>query len=441
MNITSLLIGILVALAGGLMLGFWLGSMFRRPKQDGQQSSEAPTERKREQILLLSSQKMEAVGRLAGGVAHDFNNLLSTIMGHAELMMMSEAPDSQRYQDLETIQNAGKRGAALTRKLLLFSRKEVTDPQILDLNELLTEMNKLLRRMIGEYIDLQLAMASDLKTVKADPSLLEQVIFNLAVNAQEAMCTGGKVVISTRNVNLPQDAPKPSGYFHGKMDLAAGPYVMLSVADTGLGILPEALEHIFEPFYSTKDMVRGSGLGLSTAYGIITQANGTITVESTVQVGTTFRAYIPACEGQPTGAKSGSNQPAKATGGDETILIVEDEQATRELIRDMLGNAGYNVLEACHPDQAISLANTHEGTIHLLLTDVVMPQVSGPLIAEQIIKIHPEMRVLFMSGYRDETITHHGIWKTKPSQFLNKPFTSQKLLTTVRVLLDRSDRN
>jgi len=427
-----------------LLLGFYLGrrDMLRRRHRDAQTLTRVTgrinSKQQHEEMLLMHSQKMEAIGRLAGGVAHDFNNLLSVVMGHTQLLMMHEKPDTPTYSSLDEINKASQRGASLTRQLLLFSRKEVCDPRIINLNSILTEMNKLLRRVIGEHISLELVLHPDLVSVKADPSLIEQVIFNLVVNSQEAMATGGKLTISTRNVNLPGDIPPVIGTSCGAVELEPGLYVMLSVADTGSGIAPEALPQIFEPFFTTKEAGRGTGLGLSTAYGIITQSRGAIIADSSLAQGSVFRFFLPVCEEVQASPSLISPQAERtACVGSETILLVEDEQGMREMVRDILKSAGYTVLEACHPAQAMSICRSHSGPLDMLLTDVVMPHFSGPTLAMQVVKTYPTIKLLFMSGYRDETITHHGLKEISPEQFLHKPFTPKELMRKVRDLLDQ----
>jgi len=382
------------------------------------------TEQKLLESELLQAQKMEAVGRLAGGVAHDFNNALMVISGYTELMQES-LPPGLRGQGEEVLK-ATHRAASLTRQLLAFSRKQITQPTLLDLNSVVDDIEKMLRRLIGEDVELSIIKGWDLKNVKADRGQIEQVLMNLAVNARDAMPRGGKLVIETSNLELNRRLPQPP-YVH------AGDYIVLSVSDTGCGMGRETQAHIFEPFFTTKEIGKGTGLGLSTVYGIVKQGGGYISVYSEVGQGTTFRIYLPQCD-----ARTGSDvQPLSAPVlfGTETVLLVEDDDALRALGIHSLQRHGYKVLDAANGSQAMDIAEKHAGPIHLLLTDVVMPGFSGPELANGLLSFRPEMKVLFMSGYTYELIVGHGVLD-KEVTLVEKPFSIDLLLRTVREVLD-----
>jgi PAS domain S-box-containing protein len=378
---------------------------------------------------LRQSQKMEAVGRLAGGIAHDFNNLLMVISGYCEFLTDRVGADSDLRGLVHEIQRATERAAALTRQLLAFSRKQMLAPKVMDLNAVVSENLKMLTRVIGEDIELLMVPGSGLGAVKADPSQIEQVIMNLAVNARDAMPQGGKLTIETANVTLDE------GYARLHAPVSPGEYVMLAISDTGTGMDADTHAHIFEQFFTTKG-TKGTGLGLSTVYGIVKQSDGYIWVYSEPDKGTTFKFYLPRVSpsGEPVPA-----QPSRALAASgqvrETILLVEDENTLRHLARQYLSNQGYTVLEANNGVAALQLSATHPGPIHLLLTDVIMPGMNGRELAERISAARPETRVLFMSGYTENAIGHNGVMEPGIN-LLQKPFTLPALTAKVRETID-----
>jgi len=393
------------------------------------------TERKRAEEALHRSEehlrqalKMEAVGKLAGGVAHDFNNLLTVITGHSEMGLKRLTPKNSLYRHLDEIKKAGDRAAALTRQLLAFSRKQILQPEVLDLNHIVVELNKMLHRLIGEDIDLLMALAPDLGKVKADPNQVEQVIMNLVVNARDAMPKGGKLTIETSNVSLSEEAAD----LH--VSVSAGPYVMLAVSDSGCGMDAVTQDRIFEPFFTTKEVGKGTGLGLATVYGIVKQSEGSISVYSEVGRGTTFKIYLPSVEGPVVDVEKGFENVGSLRGA-ETVLVVEDEEVVREMATEILRESGYQVLEAKHANEALELAAQYDGEIHLMLTDVVMPQMSGRELAQQLKPLRPEMKVLYMSGYTDDAIVHHGVLDPGTA-FIGKPFSIDALTRKLREILD-----
>ncbi|MEY2499773.1 MAG: two-component system, cell cycle sensor histidine kinase and response regulator CckA [Verrucomicrobiota bacterium] len=377
---------------------------------------------------LRHSQKMEAVGRLAGGVAHDFNNLLTAIIGYAELIATRTSSNSLAKQNAELIRKAGEQAAALTRQLLAFSRKQILQPKVIDLNALVVEMERLLRRVIGERFDLQSHPNAANGRVKADPSQLEQVVLNLGVNARDAMPRGGKLIIRTENVTLDGTAARQIS-----ASLAPGDYVMLSVADTGAGMDEETMSHIFEPFFTTKGPGKGTGLGLATVYGIVRQTGGGISVESELGKGSTFCIYLPV-ESAPVDFTRVPLAPVEKTDNFETVLVVEDEEIVRELVCEVLEHQGYNVL--CAPDgiEALNLADGFDGDIHLLVTDVIMPHMNGHELAGKLCALRPNMKVLYVSGYSDNDIGDHGTLDPR-HELLQKPFTPQTLARKIRDVL------
>jgi len=391
------------------------------------------TERKQLEDQLRQSQKMEVVGRLAGGIAHDFNNLLTVITGYSKLLLQRDLDDHDpRRKYVVEIDKAGERAAALTHQLLAFSRKQVLQPEVLDLNVVIAEMDKMLQRLIGEDINLVTVPGKGLGWVKADPGQMEQVIVNLAVNARDAMPLGGKLTIETANVELDER------YAHQRAEVTSGPYVMLAVSDTGMGIDEETLSHIFEPFFTTKEQGKGTGLGLATAYGIVKQSGGHLWVYSEVGRGTMFKVYLPRIGEVVEAAAPGSSRIALSQGS-ETILLVEDEAGVRALILEVLTERGYTVLEACNGDEALRLCEQRSSPIHLLLTDVVMPGgMNGRELAEQLTSLHPELKVLYMSGYTDEAIIHHGVLD-RGTIFLQKPFTPDALERKAREVLEMAN--
>ena len=356
------------------------------------------TERKALEAQLLQAQKMEAIGRLAGGVAHDFNNLLMAIMGYGELIRSSLVKDDPLYKYSEDILKATERAASLTQQLLAFSRRQVMQPQVLNLNRVAADLEKMLRRLIGEHIDLDIVAGPDLGAVKADPGQINQIIMNLAVNARDAMPTGGRLTLKTANIDF---AASHNCRFE---NIPPGRYVRLAVSDTGSGMDAETLDHIFEPFFTTKEMGKGTGLGLPMVYGIVKQNGGCVDVESRPGQGTTFKIYLPRLEA-PVEAPGDTMTLAAKLEGSETILVVEDEDALRTLLCRFFRLYGYNVLEARHGGEALLLCERHRGPIHLMVTDVVMPQMSGKELADRLAPLHPEMTVFFMSGYTDSDLT------------------------------------
>jgi len=385
------------------------------------------SDKRKLEAQLLQAQKMEAVGRLAGGVAHDFNNLLGVITGYAELLGKTLEPEHRGRGKLLEIQKAADRAAALTRQLLAFSRKQVLATRILDLNHIVAELDKMLRRLIGEDVQFLSRTAAGLWPVRADSGQIEQVIANLVVNARDAMPRGGTVVVETSNV-LVEDS-----YARSHADVSLGAYVMLTVSDTGEGMDEATQSHIFEPFFTTKEEGKGTGLGLATVFGIVKQSGGHIRVYSEPGVGSTFKVYLPrayeAAEAEPP------PEPAKPLHGTETILLVEDAEALRIMIREILEGAGYGVIECADPAEALRKPAPDVKRVHLLLTDVIMPQASGPEVARSLRKKHPGLKVLFMSGYTNQAIGHHGVLD-EGAQLLEKPFTTESLLRKVRSVLD-----
>jgi signal transduction histidine kinase len=374
---------------------------------------------------LRHSQKMEAVGRLAGGVAHDFNNLLTAIIGYAELIATRTSSNSLAKQNAELIRKAGEQAAALTRQLLAFSRKQILQPKVIDLNTLVVEMERLLRRVIGERFDLQSHPDAENGRVKADPSQLEQVVLNLGVNARDAMPRGGQLIIRTENVILDRQAAVQLS-----ASLAPGEYVMLSVADTGAGMDEETMSHIFEPFFTTKGPGKGTGLGLATVYGIVRQTGGGISVESEPGQGSTFRIYFPV-ESAPVDFTRTPLLPVEKSDNFETVLVVEDEDIVRELVCEVLEHQGYNVLCARDGIEALNLAEDYDGEIHLLVTDVIMPHMNGHELAHKLTALRPDMKVLYVSGYSDNEIGDHGTLDPR-YELLQKPFTPQVLASKIR---------
>lgn len=378
---------------------------------------------------LRQAQKMEAVGQLAGGIAHDFNNLLTAITGYSELSLRRLGADDPHRRNLEEIKKAADRAASLTRQLLAFSRKQILEPKVVNLNSIVDSTEKMLRRLIGENIEVSSILEPELWLVKADPSQIEQILMNLVVNARDAMPDGGKLTIETANVELDQN------YAGKHVMVSPGPYVMLAVSDTGIGMDAETEAHIFEPFFTTKEIGKGTGLGLSTVYGIVKQSGGYVWVYSEVGQGTTFKVYLPR-EFEPESAfvKSESRSIARGT---ETVLLVEDDDMVRNLAREVLESNGYRVLVASEATEALTLCENSRGEIKLVLTDVVMPQMGGKELAARLLQNSPDLKVLYMSGYTDNAIVHHGVLDESVS-FLQKPFTPDALAKKVREVLDES---
>ncbi len=393
------------------------------------------TERKRaeealraSQFQLQQSQKLEAIGQLAGGVAHDFNNMLTAIIGYTDLSLRRVGLENPIRRNLEETKKAAERAASLVRQLLAFSRKQILEPKVLDLNDVVRDMEKMLTRLIGENIKLATKLEPDLGSVKADPSQVEQIIMNLVVNARDAMPRGGKVTIETTNITFDDQTVLRH------VSVKPGEYVMLAVSDTGSGMDRETQRRIFEPFFTTKDIGKGTGLGLSTVYGIVKQSGGNIWVYSEQGMGTMFKVYLPRIDDATVCA--GEKQEPILLRGTETILLVEDEEVVRGLTKNILMQAGYNVLDAKGGEEAICVCRAHTGPIDLLLTDVVMPEISGKEVADRLLELRPTIRVLFMSGYTDEAIVQHGVLDANV-EFIQKPFTWFGLTRKVRDVLNR----
>ncbi|HTZ32680.1 MAG TPA: PAS domain S-box protein, partial [Methylomirabilota bacterium] len=385
------------------------------------------TERKQLETQLQQSRKMEAVGRLAGGIAHDFNNLLTIITGYTDLALSRASVPLDLRSDIERIEHAAGRAAALVRQLLAFSRKQVLQPKILDLNAIVVNMEKLLRRLVDDNIEMSTSIRDDLGKVKADPAQIEQVIMNLVVNARDAMPHGGRLLLETSNVAL------DAAYAFEHASVKPGNYVMLAVSDTGVGMDSETVGHIFEPFFTTKESGRGTGLGLSTVYGIVKQSGGYIWVYSEPGKGSTFKIYLPRVEAI---AEADTAKPVSLDHhrGTETVLLVEDEEAVRDLVKTILSGNGYHVIVARDPIHAGEIASKFPGEIHLLLTDVVMPGIGGRELAVSIQRHRPKIRVLFMSGYTENVITSGGMLEEGLS-FLQKPFSPAVLVQKIREAL------
>jgi two-component system, cell cycle sensor histidine kinase and response regulator CckA len=386
------------------------------------------TERRKLEAQLRQSQKMEAVGQLAGGVAHDFNNLLTAILGYCSLILDDVPEGNPMRQDLMEIQSAGERAASLTRQLLAFSRRQMLQPQVVDINTLVKELEKLLRRLISEDVELVMVLASDLLPVRVDPASIEQILVNLAVNARDAMPLGGRLTIETSNVEI-DDA-----YAVTHVVMRPGQYVMMAVGDTGRGMDASMRARVFEPFFTTKEQGRGSGLGLATVYGIVKQSGGYIWVYSEQEHGTVFKVYLPPAQTRARPRSTDSGKTSDTAHGWETVLLVEDEDAVRALAREVLRRHGYVVLEARHGVDALRVGERHPDDIHLLITDVVMPRMSGHEVAARLGTVRPNMKVLFMSGYTDHALMHREL--TAGEAFLQKPFTPEVFARTVRYVLD-----
>ncbi|HEY6561343.1 MAG TPA: response regulator [Polyangiaceae bacterium] len=392
------------------------------------------TERERAQEALRASesrlrqaQKMEAVGRLAGGVAHDFNNLLSVILSCGEFVLSDLPAGDELRADVEEILRAGQRAAGLTRQLLLFSRQRVLEPKVLDLNELLLSMEKMLARIVGEDVELRTVMGAAAGKVRVDPGSIEQVLMNLVVNSRDAMPTGGQITIETRDITLDE------AFASEHAGVNAGPHVMLAVSDTGIGMDRATQLRIFEPFYTTKPAGKGTGLGLSTVFGIVQQSGGTVWVYSEPGQGATFKVYLPQVAAAVDVIRA--SVAPRTLRGSETILLVEDEDQIRMVVRAILSRSGYEVLEARNGPDALALDAGHSGIIDLLLTDVVMPQMSGPEVAERLRAARPSMKVLCMSGYTDDSVFRHAVLD-RHFAYIQKPITPDSLTQKVREVLD-----
>jgi len=390
------------------------------------------TDRKALEAQLRQAQRMESIGRLSGGIAHDFNNLLSVIIGYSDVIEERVDGDNEVFKGIQEIKKAGQRAAGLTRQLLAFSRQQVLEPRVLNLNSVVADIGKMLLRLIGEDIELSTILQPGLGRVKADQGQIEQVIMNLAVNARDAMPHGGKLIIETRNVEL------DDVYSRQHPPTIPGRYIGLTVTDTGVGMDKETQSHIFEPFFTTKEKDKGTGLGLSVVYGVVKQSGGYIWVDSEPGKGTCFRIYLPRVE--EALEKDGRYAPPdKSFKGSETILLVEDEESLRALICSLLVQSGYTVLAANDGGKALEIAREHRGSIHLLLTDVVLPGIGGNVLAEKMFKQYPDVKVLFMSGYPANAVTTQGVLEAG-TFLLQKPFAPGTLRNKVREVLDAGFR-
>ncbi|MEW6207425.1 MAG: PAS domain S-box protein [Acidobacteriota bacterium] len=415
----------------GKLVALWLSGQVVRGEQGAVEGfemiAENLTERRALEEQLRQSQKMDAIGKLAGGVAHDFNNLLTVINGYADLLAGLHIKSDPRRQHAQEIKKAGARASSLTTQLLAFSRKQMLQPVALDLNAVITDSLKMLRRLIGEDIEVIVSLDADAGQIKADPTQIEQVIVNLAVNARDAMPDGGKLTIETSNVEIDESSA------HWNIDAPSGPYVMMAISDTGAGMDEETMRCIFEPFFTTKERGRGTGLGLSTVYGIVKQSGGHISVYSEKGLGTTFKIYLPRVDDRAE--RKSEDEQEEMPRGTETILVVEDERMVRELICRMLRGCGYTVLEAATGEQALEFCHNHDRQIHLLITDVVMPQISGPALAERVKAFRPQMKRLFISGYTDNALINDAVLEGGV-EFLQKPFSPLDLARKARQLMD-----
>jgi two-component system cell cycle sensor histidine kinase/response regulator CckA len=388
------------------------------------------SERRKLEEQFRQAQKMEAVGRLSGGVAHDFNNLLGVIIGYAEFLQENMDAENNLRGSVDEILKAGKRAASLTRQLLAFSRQQVLDPKVLDLNGVVSDMEKLLRRLIGEDIELTTRLVPELAHLKADQGQLEQVLMNLVVNARDAMPQGGKLVIETQNMIMDQAFVRRYPY-----PVQPGPYVLLTVTDGGIGMDAETKARAFEPFFTTKEKGKGTGLGLSTVYGVVKQSGGYIDIDSAPGVGTTFKIYLPRVD-EAIKSEKPSDTKANSFSGNETILVAEDEESLRRLTRNTLELCGYKVLEGKDGVEALQVSERHVGTIDLLLTDIVMPEMGGRALAQELLRRRPDIRLVYMSGYTGQAVGTQG--PVDPgSFFLPKPFTRETLTRKIREALDR----
>lgn len=392
----------------------------------GRKAAEEALRQSEEQ--LRQAQKIEAVGRLAAGVAHDFNNILTAITGHSELLLRQQAADDPLRKHAEQIEKAAHMAAALTRQLLTFSRKQLIEPRVLELNAVIVNIEKMLRRLIGEDIEFCTLLDPAAGHIKADPGQIDQVIMNLAVNARDAMPNGGKLTVTTANATLGKNHTK------NFPDLPAGEYVMMAIADTGTGMSEEVKAHLFEPFFTTKPPGKGTGLGLATCFGIVKQNTGHIEVHSEVGKGTTFKIYFPQVQ-TTLEPPRGRAVPTEAAGGNETVLLVEDEQGVRELAVGTLREKGYTVVEAVNGEEGLRIARQLDGKIDLVLTDVVMPVMGGKEMADALRTSHPDTKVLFISGYPDNALGDHGVLRPGTG-FLQKPYMTATLARKVREILD-----
>lgn len=398
--------------------------------QDITDRKQAEEERRKLEDQVRQAQKMESIGLLAGGVAHDFNNLLTPILGYADILSLDLADGDRRRKQLRQIREAAERAKEVAQRLLAFSRKQLLELKTVDLGDIIRKFENVLRRTIRENIEIKVKISPDLCLIKADSGQIEQVLLNLSINAQDAMPQGGHLVIAAESVDLDQS------YTSTCRDIQPGPYAVLSVRDTGVGIDDEDIKHIFEPFYTTKELGRGTGLGLSTVYGIVKQHDGSISASSEKGRGSTFKVFLPRVD-QEGGERveDDRHQPDDIAHGHETILVAEDNEIVRSLTRDMLNELGYKVLVAEDPERCIDLVQKHEGVIHLLLTDIIMPKMNGKELYDVLNHLQPKLKVIFMSGYASDLIGHQSIIDPDTS-FIQKPFSIQKLSEIIRRTLD-----
>jgi two-component system cell cycle sensor histidine kinase/response regulator CckA len=382
---------------------------------------------RRMELQLLQTQKMEAIGKLAGGVAHDFNNLLSVILGISALLLENMDPDHPMRADLTEIKQSGERAARLTGQLLAFSRRQILDPRVLDLNDVVASIDRMLQRIVGEDVELKIIAAEGLRRVRVDPGQMEQVIINLVVNARDAMPHGGALTIETADVELDE------AFAREHIGVVAGPHVLLAITDSGVGMDEATQSRVFEPFFTTKGTGKGTGLGLSTVFGIVKQSGGTIWFDTQIGRGTTFRVYFPATSEAAPSQRTASAAPISR--GTETILLVEDDATVRAVVAAILSSRGYRVIDTIDAAQALAICRDSSKPIHLLLTDVVMPRMSGRELASRIVEMRPGIKVLYMSGYTEDAIVHHGVVE-EGIAFLQKPITPGALTQKVRAVLD-----
>jgi signal transduction histidine kinase len=398
----------------------------------------AEAERERLQNQLHQAQRLESLGQLAGGIAHDFNNLLAVIINYAafianDLDAASGIEGDTRWrstrEDVEQIRLAGERASHLTHQLLAFARREVVQPEVVDVNDIVSDVEQLLRRTLGEHVELDSSLASNLRTVLIDPGQLEQILVNLAVNARDAMPDGGTLRIDTANIDVDED------YAASRPELSPGPHVRLRISDTGVGMPPETVQRAFDPFFTTKPPGQGTGLGLATVYGVIQQAGGRSQIYSEPDVGTTFTVLLPATNQVTASAEPTGNSPVRR--GEETVLLVEDEQALREVTRRILAGAGYHVIVAENGTDALRVADMHKGQIDLLLSDVIMPQMPGPQLARALLERRPSVRVLLMSGFA-QPILDSGGHLDAGMTFIEKPFSGPGLLAKIAQIIEQA---
>ena len=415
------------ALADHAALAISNARLLRSVREELAERERAEAALRKSEEQLRQAQKMEAIGRLSGSVAHDFNNLLSVILSYSDLLLSDLKPIDPLRGDIESIRKAGAKAADLTRQLLAFSRQQVLAPRVVDLNSVLIDSEKMLRRLLGEDIEVVAHYGRTLSRVKVDPGQIDQVLLNLVINARDAMPSGGKLTIETKEVEL------DDSYTSQHFGVARGPHVMLAVSDTGIGMDPQTQARIFEPFFTTKDIGKGTGLGLSTVFGIVKQSGGHIWVYSEPGGGSTFKIYLPATEAEDNEVPK-PIEPATLN-GTETILLVEDQDEVRRVAQSILRRYGYHVIEARNAGEALLSCERHPRTIHLLLTDVVMPQLSGRELAERLAAMRPTMKVLYMSGYTENVIVHHGILDSGIA-YLQKPIVPELLARRVREVLN-----